>query len=122
MNPFTKPEGLTEAGSLAFDIITHFLEEKKLTDTKLKAGDHGIFYSPEEWVGGGGEEDGSGCVLVVWHKVGNHALTFDWTLNGHGLREELRALLVSHGLYSENYNTEHSVVYHRPTSEQLATY
>lgn len=110
MNSFTKPDGLTEAGSLAFDIITQFLGKSGET--------RGFFYSPEEWCGT--EQEGFDGVLIVSH-IYDGAI-FSWHPDKAYILEQLREQLYKHAMYLEVVDNGYSVVYHRPTSEQLATY
>jgi hypothetical protein len=115
----SRPDRLTEAGNLAHDIITRFLEEKGLADTGLPDNCGSVFRSPEEWAADG-EEYGHDSVLIVTHDGGDHAKAFDWNREQYPLIEELRQNLAPYGMYVEQCTSWYSAVYHRPTSEKLA--
>lgn len=68
----TKPEGLSEAGSKAYDAIMQIITENGATNT----GECKAFYSPTEWEKRG-ESYGKGAELIVVYDGGDHRRFFN---------------------------------------------
>ena len=97
-----KPEGLSELGSKAYDVIRSYIDKHNLGYT----GGCKAFYSPAEWNG----EYGKTSELVVVYDGGDVRECFD-SHHGWHHSEALRLLLMEVGSYSELCTCWHAAIY-----------
>jgi len=106
MATLERPEGLSEKGNKAHEIVMEVLRKHRRTDT----GGCKAFYSPEEWTDRG-EKYGRESKLVVVHDGGDVAPFFSWDYEQYTLVEEMNDALRPAGLYAEQCTCWYSAIY-----------
>ena len=105
-NYFEIPEGLSEKGKQAAEVIVAYLKEKEA----LYSGGCKVFYTPKEWAERG-ECYGRKSLLIVVHDGGNHAGAFDMDHGQVKLFEGMQEALRKIGCYSEGCACWYSAIY-----------
>ena len=97
------PEGLSERGRQAYDIILSFLMEHDLTFT----GGCPAFVHPDKWDG----DYGKNSILIVLHDGGDVGRAFSLDKYEYDLVEAMDKKLEKIGLYSEQCTLYQSAIY-----------
>jgi len=106
------PEGLSETGQRAAEIIRDFCAEHNLTDAGQQ-----VFHNPKEWRS---SDYGHESELIVLHEGGDHAraCSLDYAYEQavgrattYDLYEALSRRLSASGIYMEACHKWHSAVY-----------
>jgi hypothetical protein len=104
---FAKPEGLSEDGQRAWQVIASVLRE----ENAFHVGTHQrVMFSPDEWKKRG-EEGPLGAELMVIHEDGDHAPFFNLNYHGHLLHAKMDLALRRAGFYAESQTNWYSAIY-----------
>ena len=103
---FARPEGLSDAGTRAYDTIVRVLAEHDA----LQSGGCRVFYSPAEWKARG-ERYGQDAELIVIYDGGTHRAFMTLDAGRYELHEAMRAALEAAGCWAEECTTWYGAVY-----------
>lgn len=109
---FARPDGLSEDGNKAYDLVSQYLKDNKLTFT----GGCKLFHSPAEWDGDYGRK--SVLIVVYEGAAAGRALSYDKAyeyarpgVECYALLETLQEKLREAGLFFEQCTTFYSAIY-----------